>query len=88
VTAAQSTALAHPCRRANGFDGDDREGGVMILPDVDKVAAAGQMDVETVEKVYAAIAAVIGPEPVTPESERWTLPEPKASYPLRAKKPA
>jgi hypothetical protein len=51
----------------------------MVLPDADTVAAAGNLDVETVRAVYAAIAAAIEPEPVTPESERWQLPEMKAS---------
>jgi hypothetical protein len=53
----------------------------MILPDVDKVAAAGGLDVATVQAVYEAIAKTIQPEPVTPESERWILPDMKASAP-------
>jgi hypothetical protein len=60
----------------------------MILPDVDQVVAASQaaedaVDAETVRAVYAAIAAIIAPEPVTPESARWVLPDMKASAPRR-----
>ena len=69
----------------------------MMLPDVEKVAAALQASEEEtrtyaelsepakerlrvqVQSVYDAIAKVIAPEPVTPESERWQMPEPKAS---------
>jgi hypothetical protein len=72
----------------------------MILPDVEKVVAAlgpAYADLDdamkrkarvVVEAVYAAIAAVAAPEPVTPESERWAMPEPKASHPPRGGAPA